>query len=192
MCALVLLFPCACNEFFFPFVSGYSKVGHFGDTNRPGYPKKLLLVGKFASAGSARSPLSALTVPTKEQAEDVMTLNMLSTFIINAYRPGDTILIAMNQPICFCIGQQDLVSLVNVCPMTCYYVNIYIYRHIYIYIYTWVSLWVCVCVCVCLCCVHVPKTLTNYVACRFTTSGFIFFRVTFANERHDCLRSQVD
>jgi hypothetical protein len=102
----------ACNGLFFLCV--FSREGHFGDGNRPGYPKPMLLVGKFASGGSARAPLSAMSEPTREQPADVMTLNMLPTCIINAYRPGDTVLIAMNQPVSFCIGQQDLVSLVSI------------------------------------------------------------------------------
>jgi hypothetical protein len=104
------------------FASVFSKELYFGDGNWPGYPKPLLLVGKFASAGCARSPLSAMSQPTSQQPPDVMTLNMLPTFIINAYQPGDTVLIAMNQPVSLCIGHQDLVSLVIMCTMICCFV----------------------------------------------------------------------
>jgi hypothetical protein len=61
-----------------------------------------------------------MSEPTKKQAADVMTLNMLPTFIINAYRPGDTFLIAMNQPVSLCIGHQDLASLAIMYPMILY------------------------------------------------------------------------
>jgi hypothetical protein len=70
----------------------------------------MLLVGKFASASTARAPLSAMNVPTLQQADDVATLNMLPDFIVNAYHPGDIVLIAMSQPTSICIGHQDLVS----------------------------------------------------------------------------------
>jgi hypothetical protein len=64
------------------------KPGHYGDGNRPGFPKERLVVGKFASASSSHSPLSAMILPTHQQKEDVATLNMLPDFIVNAYRPG--------------------------------------------------------------------------------------------------------
>ncbi|EFX65990.1 hypothetical protein DAPPUDRAFT_116798 [Daphnia pulex] len=64
-------------------------------------------------------PLSAMSEPFKEQAADVMTLNMLPTFIINDYRPGDTVLIAMNQPVSLCIGHQDLVLVASGCLYSC-------------------------------------------------------------------------
>jgi hypothetical protein len=35
---------------------------------------------------------------------------MLQDFIVNAYRPGDTVQVWMSQPSSFCIGHQDLVS----------------------------------------------------------------------------------
>ncbi|EFX76373.1 hypothetical protein DAPPUDRAFT_322425 [Daphnia pulex] len=85
-----------------------SKAGHFGDGNRPGFPKEMLIVGKFASSSTARAPLSAMNMPTLQQADDVATLNLLPDFIVNAYRPGDIILIAMSQPTMICIGHQDL------------------------------------------------------------------------------------
>jgi hypothetical protein len=50
-----------------------------------------------------------MSLPTHQQEADVATLNMLTEYIINAYRPGDVILIATSQPASFCIGHQDLV-----------------------------------------------------------------------------------
>jgi hypothetical protein len=70
----------------------------------------MLLVGKFASASTARAPLSTINVPTHQQADDVATLNMLQDFIVNAYRPGDIVLLVMSQSTSLCIGHQDLVS----------------------------------------------------------------------------------
>jgi hypothetical protein len=66
-------------------------------------------VGKFASAGSATSPISSMNHPTCKQEKDVYTLNMLQDSIINAYRPGHIILIAMSQPANFCVCHRDLV-----------------------------------------------------------------------------------
>lgn len=86
------------------------KAGHYGDGNRPGFPKEILVVGKFTSASLACSPLSAMSHPTHQQKEDVATLNMLPDFIVHAYRTGDIVLLAMSQPTSLCIGQQDLVS----------------------------------------------------------------------------------
>jgi hypothetical protein len=97
------------NFYFLTFVD--RKPGHFGDFNRPGLPQKLLVVGKYASAANARAPLSSMEQPTLGQAVDVKTLNMLADDIVNAYLPGDTVLVAMNQPVSICIGFQDLVSL---------------------------------------------------------------------------------
>jgi hypothetical protein len=83
--------------------------GVFGGRSFPGYPLELQLVGKFASAAGAPAPLSAMSIPTLQQEVDVATLNMLTEYIINAYRPGDVILIAMSQSASICIGHQDLV-----------------------------------------------------------------------------------
>lgn len=51
-----------------------------------------------------------MTTPTFKQPDDVLTLNVLSSSIINAYRPSDTVLIFISQPVSLCIGHQDLVT----------------------------------------------------------------------------------
>jgi hypothetical protein len=87
-----------------------SKAVRFDQFNRPGLPQEVLVVGKFASAANSRCPLSMMTTPTLKQLDDVLTLNVLLSFIINACRPGDTVLIVISQPASLCIGHQDLVT----------------------------------------------------------------------------------
>lgn len=91
---------CVCN---FVLIFLFNRhVGPYGDWNRPRYLREILLVGKFAS--SARSPMSAMSTPTNQQPKDVTTLNMLQDFIVNAYRPGDIVLVGMGQLTSICIG----------------------------------------------------------------------------------------
>ena len=68
------------------------------------------LVAKFASASSARAPLNMMHERTKDQPEDVLTLNMLADIIVLTYFPGDIVIIAMNDPTNFCVGHRDVVS----------------------------------------------------------------------------------
>jgi hypothetical protein len=68
------------------------------------------LVAKFASASSARAPLKMMHERTQDQPEDVLTLNMLAAIITCHCLPGDTIIIAMQDPTQFCVGHRDLVS----------------------------------------------------------------------------------
>lgn len=85
-------------------------------------------MGKFASISSGRVPLSAMNIATLNQPKDVLTLNMLTDAIINAYRPGDIILIAMSQPASLCTGHQDLVRDISGS------VPLYIYRLITVFV----------------------------------------------------------
>jgi hypothetical protein len=106
------------------FLFFFSNPGPFGQVNQPGYPKRIQLVGKFASISSGRVPLSAMNIATLNQPKDVLTLNMLTDAIINAYRPGDIILIAMSQPASLCTGHQDLVrDISGSVPLYIYWLN---------------------------------------------------------------------
>ncbi|EFX63988.1 hypothetical protein DAPPUDRAFT_118642 [Daphnia pulex] len=120
-CAKTLLFLCAresgnnwkikedyFEKLFKAFNRSGWKNGRYGGRNRPGYPRGLELVGKFASVGSATSPLSAMHTPTCNQEADVYTLNMLQDAIINAYWPGHIIQKAISHPANLCVCHQDL------------------------------------------------------------------------------------
>jgi hypothetical protein len=91
-------------------ISITSNPGRFGGTNRPGYPAPMKLMAKFASASSARAPLNMMHERTKDQPEDVLTLNVLADIIQCCFLPGDTIIIAMQDPTQFCVGHRDVVS----------------------------------------------------------------------------------
>ena len=84
--------------------------GVFGTTNRPGFPMPMKLIGKFASAANARSPIYRMTRRTVDQPADILPLSMLSDIIVAGYHPGDVVLIAMSHPTNFAIAQRDVVK----------------------------------------------------------------------------------
>jgi hypothetical protein len=68
------------------------------------------LVGRFASAANACSPVYRMTRKTVNQPDDIPPLSMLSDFIVASYRPGDVVLIAMSHPTNFAIVHHDVVN----------------------------------------------------------------------------------
>jgi hypothetical protein len=71
-----------------------------------------MLVGKFGNYATALCPISKMTTPMVDlnESEDIIPLNLLPDFVVNAYRPLDTVMLAISQPASLCVLHEDIVS----------------------------------------------------------------------------------
>jgi hypothetical protein len=71
-----------------------------------------MIVGYFDSSACAVDPISNMTqaIVMEDRLCDIYPLNLLPDFMVNSYRPKDTILIGIGQPSTLCIAHEDLVS----------------------------------------------------------------------------------
>jgi hypothetical protein len=112
LCYVVVRNKSFCS--FFPFAR---EIGKYSGRNRHDYLLEPLVVVKYASSSGAHPSLLAMSIPTYQQMKDMVTLNKLPEYIVNAYCAGDFVLNAMNQPTTICIGHTDFVKL---CLFVCF------------------------------------------------------------------------